>query len=150
VPTFRFGARGIVGQRRRVEGALDTSRFRGDYHDTRVARRDGDLERRRPYGTYAMRVHYGAPVEEAPLPDAVVAAPGPLLDEVRAELAEPRPTQPRVFWQGFHVSAESASTAGPPRGSTVPAADPPTGAATTADPRLQVGEITEGDLRHGA
>lgn len=87
VPTFRVGARGIVGQTHRVEGALDTRRFRGEYRDARVARRDGDLERPFPYGTYAMRVHHGAPVEDAPHHDAVVTRPGPLLDDVKAELA---------------------------------------------------------------
>ncbi|HJL14088.1 MAG TPA: hypothetical protein RMH99_00460 [Sandaracinaceae bacterium LLY-WYZ-13_1] len=54
----------------------------------RLARRDGDLERVYPYGTYEVRVHEGAPVEAAPPADAVVAKPGRTLAEVRAQLAE--------------------------------------------------------------
>jgi hypothetical protein len=65
VPTFRIGARGILGRTRRIEGACEVRAFRHAHRDTRIARRDGDLARAYPYGTYAARVYQGAPVEDA-------------------------------------------------------------------------------------
>jgi hypothetical protein len=86
-PTFRSGARGIVGRRQRIDGARDTRRFRAENREARIARRDGDLERRFPYATYGMRVYHGAPVEDAPAEYAVVTRPGPTLEDVKTELA---------------------------------------------------------------
>ncbi|MCB9593514.1 MAG: hypothetical protein H6719_12340 [Sandaracinaceae bacterium] len=86
VPTFRIGARGIVGRRMRVEGAREVRAFRASHHATRIARRSGDLAAAYPFGTYAAREYRGEPVEEEAPPQAIVARPGPTLDEVRAEL----------------------------------------------------------------
>jgi hypothetical protein len=43
VPTFRIGARGILGRTRRIEAACEVRAFRHAHRDTRIARRDGDL-----------------------------------------------------------------------------------------------------------
>lgn len=44
-----------------------TGAFWGSHETVRGARRDGDVEARFPYGTYAMRAYHGAPVETEPL-----------------------------------------------------------------------------------
>ena len=93
--TFKAGARGIVGVRREVGAAAETTRFRGDHRDARVARRAGDLERAYPYGTYAARVFQGAPVQPEPPPDAILAKPGATLEQVREQLAADRDTAER-------------------------------------------------------
>jgi len=89
VPTFRIGARDMVGLLQCKQAAREVTGFRRGHHDTRTARRDGDLEQSYPYGTYAARVYRGAPVDDVS-PDALVAKPGPLLDDVKAELARER------------------------------------------------------------
>jgi len=88
VHTFKAGARDILGVEREVVAAGETTRFRREHRDARIARRDGDLERAYPHGTYAARVHQGAPVEAEPPADAVFAKPGRTLDEVKEQLAE--------------------------------------------------------------
>ena len=93
VPTFRIGARGIVGTQQRIEGALEVRGFRQGHRRARVARREGDAEARFPFGTYGARVYDGAPVEPQPGVGAIVTRPGPTLAEVQAELdAMPAPT----------------------------------------------------------
>ena len=87
VPTFRIGARGIVGRRQRVAAAREVTAFRQQHHATRLARRDGDVHAAYPYGTYAARAYRGEPVEPSPPFGALVAAPGPTLEDVKAELA---------------------------------------------------------------
>lgn len=87
VPTFRIGARGLAAKTRRIEGAREVSGFRKGHDSTRVARRDGDRGAVYPYGTYAAVVYRGAPVEAEPLEGAIVTAPGPMLEDVKAELA---------------------------------------------------------------
>jgi hypothetical protein len=52
VPTFRIGARGIVGRKLHVEAARETTWFRRTHDEVRLARRDGDLTRVFPHGTY--------------------------------------------------------------------------------------------------
>jgi len=96
MPTFRIGARGIVGQLMDIAAATETRAFRGDYGETREARRDGDLEREFPFGTYAQVVQHGAPVAAAPPPGALVALPGPLLSDVKAELERDRELRARL------------------------------------------------------
>ncbi len=96
VPTFRIGARGIVGRVERIGAAKEVHSFRSDHEDCRVARRDGDHERRFPFGTYAWRAYHGAPVERAPLPGAVIAKPGPILCDVQAELDRERRARDEV------------------------------------------------------
>ena len=90
VPTFKVGARDLLGLERERRGAAETSRWRREHRDTRLARRDGDLERAYPYGTYAARVYQGAPVEAVPAADALLAAPGRTLEEVEATLGARR------------------------------------------------------------
>ena len=90
MPTFRIGARGIVGQRHRIEAAVEVRGFRRTHRAARIARRDGNSTVCYPFGTYAARVHHGAPVEPSPSPNARVSLPGPLLADVQAELIASR------------------------------------------------------------
>lgn len=84
VPTFRFGARGMGARHQRIEGAREVHAFRHAHRATHLARRGGDLEAFFPFGTYAARVHHGAPTEPEPSPGARVALPGPRLEDVQA------------------------------------------------------------------
>jgi hypothetical protein len=86
IPTFRIGARGIVGRQTAAAAALQVKEFRREHHEARVARREGDLQRRFPFGTYAMRVRHNAPIAAEPRPGALVTQPGPLLCDIQAEL----------------------------------------------------------------
>jgi hypothetical protein len=87
MPTFRIGSRGIVGRELRTEAAREVTWFRKTHEEVRLARRDGDLTRVFPHGTYGARVFDGAPVAlEAPV-GAILTRPGPTLADVKAELA---------------------------------------------------------------
>jgi hypothetical protein len=86
VPSFRVGARGIVGVEAEVHCAEETRWFRKRHHAVRLARRDGDASAAYPFGTYEKLVVYRAPVESEPLPDAILCRPGPLHDDIVAEL----------------------------------------------------------------
>lgn len=96
VPTFRIGATGIVAREQRIHGAREVRHFRHEHERSRIARRDGELERRFPLGTYAMRRHHGAPVEPTPIDDALVTAPGPTFADVQRELARERVDEERT------------------------------------------------------
>jgi hypothetical protein len=85
VPSFRLGARGIVGRQVRIEAALETRAFREQYRCARNARRAGDLRARFPYGTYQLRLQHSVPVAPAPIA-GLINKPGPLLGDVLAEL----------------------------------------------------------------
>lgn len=89
VPVFRVGAWDRLGSRpdpvRRA--ATEVRQFREGHARARKAWRQGAREAVFPYGTYAMRVSHGARVAERAPDDALVTTPGPLLEEVRAELA---------------------------------------------------------------
>ena len=93
VRTFKVGARDILGLEREVAASGERSGWRGEHRETRIARRDGDLTRSYPHGTYAARVHQGAPVEAEPPPDAVLAKPGPTLEDVQEELRTASPAE---------------------------------------------------------
>jgi hypothetical protein len=98
IPTFRIGARGILGGQTAVAAARETHDFRADYRDARVAHHAGNHTQLFPYGTYEMRVRHGAAVATEPKPGALVALPGPLLRDVEAELAaELRPSAREVL-----------------------------------------------------
>jgi len=91
VPTFRIGARGIVGVERHIQAALETREYRREHRDARIDRLDGNLDREFPFGTYKMRVEHRVPVAAPPEPDsAIVTCPGPTLRQVQAELEEQR------------------------------------------------------------
>jgi len=89
VPTFRVGARGIVGQLTNIAAATETHGFRVEHTESRIARLGGDLEREFPYGTYQWSVQHGAPVAP-PIDGAILAQPGPLLCDVKLELERDR------------------------------------------------------------
>jgi putative transposase len=86
VPTFRIGARGILGRKLAVDAATETREFRRQYADARSQWCTESREHRFPYGTYAMRVQHAAAVEPAPCPGALITQPGPLLCDVIAQL----------------------------------------------------------------
>ncbi len=101
--TFRIGASDILGRRRRIAAAVEVRDFRRGHHATRVARRDGDLEARYPFGTYAAHVHRGEPVDDVD-EAALIAAPGPLLSDVEAELADARVSADNVRDETRHLA----------------------------------------------
>ena len=90
LPTFRIGARGIVGHQAHVEAALETRHYRDRHEQARIARKGGDLEREFPFGTYQMRVQHGVPIADPDLGTAIVTRPGPTLRDVQLSL-EHRP-----------------------------------------------------------
>lgn len=89
VPTFRMGARGIIGKATHVRACAEVRKFREAYHACFSQRLDGD-DVAFPHGTYAMRVIHRAKVAE-PDPEALVTHPGPLLHEVLEELEHSAP-----------------------------------------------------------
>lgn len=82
VPTFRWGARGILGEQLDIASANEVKEWRGQYRETHIARRNGDTTMSYPFGTYAAGVHYGQPVQSEPPQGALVAMPGPLLSDL--------------------------------------------------------------------
>lgn len=88
IPTFRIGARSIVGQEQHIEAALETRGFRCSHRLALLQRRAGDLDHEFPYGTYQMRVEHGVPVAEPG--GGIVTRPGPTLRQVQAELEAQR------------------------------------------------------------
>jgi putative transposase len=87
LPSFRIGARGIVGRQMHIEAAQETTAFRRSHHAARQGWAAGDRDVTFPFGTYEMRVQHGANVAEPPEPGGgLVCRPGPLLCDVRAEL----------------------------------------------------------------
>ena len=88
VPSFRIGARGIVGRQAHIEAALETRRFRDNYRECRLARKAGDFEQVFPCGTYQLRVVHGVPVAEPELGTGLLTRPGPTLRDVQGMLAQ--------------------------------------------------------------
>jgi putative transposase len=88
LPSFRVGARGIVGRQMHIEAAQETTAFRHSHHVARKAWAAGHRDVVFPFGTYQMRLQHSARLTEAPEPGAgLVCRPGPLLCDVQAELA---------------------------------------------------------------
>ena len=89
VPTFRIGARGILGRTLHVQAAGEVKGWRKGYRGSlRDYREQVATPEPFPYGTYEMARFHHAPVADAPPPGALVCAPGPLLDDVKDELAQ--------------------------------------------------------------
>jgi hypothetical protein len=80
VPSFKSGARGLVGRRQKCQAATEVRAFRADHEEARLEKLAGRSVVF-PHGTYAMRVFHGVP-DADPHPSAIVAQPGPLLHEV--------------------------------------------------------------------
>lgn len=88
VPSFKIGARGLAGRRMRGAAGSEVHGFRHTHELSRRERLAGkNVEF--PYGTHAMRVFHNVPIAE-PLPDAIVAQPGPLSSEVLEAIRERR------------------------------------------------------------
>lgn len=96
IPTFRIGARGILGKQIAVAAALETREFRKEHAEAHRARRAGE-DARFPYGTYWVRVQQQAPVADHPKPGGLVTQPGVLLCDVDAELAACERTHARAM-----------------------------------------------------
>jgi putative transposase len=85
VPSFKTGLQGLAGRNARVRGATEVRAFREMHGAANQQWCAGNREVEYPYGTYEMRRFHGAKVA-APTADAWVSAPGPTLDDVKAEL----------------------------------------------------------------
>jgi hypothetical protein len=112
VPTFRIGARGILGRTLHVQAAGEVTGWRegyrgslGDYRE-QVAKPTPF-----PYGTYEMARFHHAPVADAPPPGALVCAPGPLLEEVKDELAQLAPPQRDALREARHHAQREVAAA---------------------------------------
>ncbi|MCP5041164.1 MAG: hypothetical protein GY944_09035 [bacterium] len=84
IPSYKQGARGLIGRRVHIQARRETSAFRRDNRDAVEALRDGNAIAF-PYGTYKMRTMFDITVE-APNPALLITGPEPTLDEVKAEL----------------------------------------------------------------
>ena len=78
VPQFKVGGGAGDAREVRVRCAREQRGFRARYADDRRRYRAGESKVVFPYGTYGMRVVNGAQVDDAPPPDAILTAPGPL------------------------------------------------------------------------
>jgi putative transposase len=87
VPTFKVGATGFIARRTRCAAAREVRGFRIAHEQARRARLAGNSAAEFPYGTYAMRRFHRVPVAE-PHPEAIVARPGPSLNDVLVTIAE--------------------------------------------------------------
>ncbi len=85
VPTFKTGLAGLEGRDARIRGAIEVRAFREMHGAANDEWRAGNRAVAYPHGTYEMRRFHGAKVAD-PAPDAWVSAPGPTLDDVKAEL----------------------------------------------------------------
>jgi putative transposase len=89
VPSFKVGTTGLMGRRTRCEAAREVRGFRIAHEHARRSRLAGNNAAEFPYGTYAMRRFHGVPVAE-PHSEAIVARPGPTLNDVLAAIGEQR------------------------------------------------------------
>ena len=87
VPSFRIGARGIVGQELYLDAVQDKRLFEAQHDEARRAWRQGEREVLFPSGTYQMRVQHGAKVCAA-AEYGVLTRPGRTLEQVQAQLAQ--------------------------------------------------------------
>ena len=89
-PLYKLGAAGLTSHRQRIEPSTEVTavctKQRHQYYRYRAGHVDGPF----PYGTYKMRVHYGANVDPKPDPEALVTAPGPTFDDIKARLKRKR------------------------------------------------------------
>ena len=86
IPTFKIGARGVAGRKKRIVVCQEVTKFRGDHADANEVRRTGG-NATYPAGTYKMRVEHDANVA-TPDSGAVLTAPGMTLDEAVAMLCD--------------------------------------------------------------
>ncbi len=116
VASFKIGARGLMARELEYLAANEVRAWRREHEACRRERIAG-RHAIFPYGTYGARVFLGAEVA-APLPDAIVAQPGPLLREcagipqgVRTEVLD----EARAAWRseaGQVVAFEELDFAG--------------------------------------
>lgn len=85
VPTFRFGAQGMVRRETRITASMETTQFRNDYAACSRDFRSGNRERVFPYGTDKMVRAYSARCEAEPRDEALLFRPGKSRQELEAE-----------------------------------------------------------------
>ena len=108
VPSFRIGARGMVARETRIISSLETTAFREEHRQASLDFREGNRERVFPYGTDKMAQLYGVRVEEEPKPGALLIAPGPSEEQLRALQSDSRAEQRR---EELHRSLENVKNA---------------------------------------
>lgn len=151
VPSFKVGARGLLGRRRECAAALEVREWRAEHEAARLERLAG-RPAVFPHGTYGMRVFHGAQV--APARDgAIVAQPGPLLAQIglasdgeRARLVE----EVRAAWR---EEADEVATVDELDFASAERAQPAPSAAATAQPELSAAAMAqparpEPEVRH--
>jgi hypothetical protein len=87
----------VLGLDEEIACALEVRDFRTRYRRSFEAWRTGDRAAAFPFGTYQMRVLHRGSADSVPLPDAIVAMPGPSLADVMAELGRGPVTRDEVF-----------------------------------------------------
>ncbi len=90
IPTFRIGAKGMVGKQARGEACAEVNAFRTCSRESFKEWKDGNRDVVFPYGTDKMNRLHGVNAENSPGPDALVFAPGPSLEEVQESYANSR------------------------------------------------------------
>ncbi len=93
IPTFRLGARGLVGRKLRIRCCREVSAWRQANRSCVTAWNEGEHRVVFPYGTDKMCDTHQVRVAEAPDPDALVYAPGPSLQEILNRYGHRRHTQ---------------------------------------------------------
>ena len=89
-PHYKIGVEGNTGRDLRKKAREERIDWLDEHERCRQDRLDGQ-DPSFPHGTYGMRVYHNAPVEPPPT-DALLAQPGPLLDEVLAAARPPTDT----------------------------------------------------------
>lgn len=111
VPSFRIGARGMVARETRIVSSMETSAFREEHRLASLDFRQGNRERVFPYGTDKMAKLYGVRVEEEPKPGALLMAPGPTEEELRARHRESGDSGPQERREQRHRALENVKNA---------------------------------------
>ncbi len=90
IPTFRLGARGIIGKEQRIRSCQEVKNWRHTNRACVTAWHEGERDVVFPYGTDKMRDSHNVQVAANPGVDALVYAPGPSLDDIRNRFGERR------------------------------------------------------------
>ena len=108
VPSFRIGARGIVGRETRILSSMETTAFRKEHREASRDFRQGNRERVFPYGTDKMAKLFSVRVEAEPKPGAILMAPGPSEEQLRAQQKDSSTKERR---EERHCSLENVKNA---------------------------------------
>ena len=106
VPSFSVGAEGVLGRQLSIKAAQETRSFRADHRRVRVQTAAGDRSEPFPFGTYQAVVMHGEQAEEAHPWGALIAAPGPTFEEMKAELQARRARGEALRAQGRELGGQ--------------------------------------------